>query len=303
MSDRTKKLAYLLFLTTPAVPLLSWWLGQATGYINVFAWLTVIEVYGLIPVVDYLVGEDRLNPDDSSEDSMRTDLWYKLLLWSCLPVMLALIPWAAYQYLHAGFSWVGKLGWILSVGIVSSTLAINAAHELIHKRSKGERLMGGVLLSLVCYAGFKIEHVRGHHVNVATPEDASTARRGQSIYQFVPRAWLHNFVNAWRLEAQRLQYRGHSAWHWRNELIWWYALSTAIAIALDTWLGSAAVAFFLLQAAVAFTFLEVVNYLEHYGLERRRVGQGRYERTTHLHSWNSDYLLTNLLLFQLQRHS
>lgn len=298
-----KKYGYLLFLTTPALPVAGLWLGAATGAGNLCAWFTVAYIYLFIPLADYAIGLDGSNPDPAAAGALAADPWYKALLALCPPLMIATLAYGAWVFVYAGLSGAGQLGWAISIGLVSGALAINAAHELIHKRSRVERVTGGLLLSLVCYGSFKVEHIRGHHVNVSTPADASTARLGQSVYTFVPRAWRENFTNAWRLEAQRMRTLGLPALHWRNELIWLYAASASVALAFYAWLGMAAVAFFALQSLAAITFLEIVNYLEHYGLRRRRLDNGRYERTTHRHSWNSNYLLTNLLLFQLQRHS
>lgn len=303
MARPARKFSYLLFLVTPMLPLAGWWLGRQTGAVNFFAWFTAFYIFLLIPVADYLIGQDPINPDANGARTAGGELWYKLLLWSCVPLMLSVLPLAGYLYVTTDLTWIGATGWIVSMGLVSSTIAINAAHELIHKPARAERAAGGLLLSLVCYGGFKVEHVRGHHVHVSTPADASSARRGQTVYGFVPRALLHNFINAWELEAARLRYRGLPPLHWRNELIWWYALSLAVATFFTTWLGLPGLLFFVGQSLVACAFLEVVNYLEHYGLQRRLLSNGRFERTTHLHSWNSNYLLTNLLLFQLQRHS
>ncbi len=298
-----KKYGYLVFLMTPALPLLAVWLGYRTGAHNLFAWLTVAEVYVLIPIADALIGQDRSNPGDDDIDRLLNDRWYKFLLLACVPMMIFLLGYGGYVYATWDLNLAGQAGWIVSIGIVSGVLAINAAHELVHKASRFQQFCGGLLMSMVCYPGFKIEHVRGHHVHVSTPRDASSSRYNQSLYHFLPRAYYHNFRNAWRLEADRLQYRGYSAFSWRNELVWWYLLSLAIAGGFYFTLGIPGLAYFLLQSFTAVTFLEIVNYLEHYGLERRRLENGRYERTTHLHSWNSNFLLTNLLLFQLQRHS
>ena len=138
---------------------------------------------------------------------------------------------------------------------------------------------------------------------MSTPADASSARFGQSLWHFLPRALVRNTANAWRLEAQRLSARGLPWWHWRNELVGWTVLWVAIAAAFRAALGNEGLVFFLVQGFVAACALEIINYIEHYGLERARGIDGRYERTTHLHSWNSDYLLSNLFLFHLQRHS
>jgi alkane 1-monooxygenase len=160
-----------------------------------------------------------------------------------------------------------------------------------------------VLLTSVGYPGFKVEHVRGHHLHVATPEDSSSARLDESVYAFVPRALWRNVRNAWRLEAQRLRARGHSPWSARNEMVRWYALWLLFMAAFAATGGVRALGFFLLQGVIAAATLEVINYVEHYGLERREVAPGRYERVTHHHSWNAPQRYTNWLLFNLQRHS
>jgi alkane 1-monooxygenase len=229
--------------------------------------------------------------------------WFVALTLLAVPVQAVLLPWSAAWFAHAGFGPVGLVGWLLSQGVVGGILAINTAHELIHKDGRIERMAGGLLLTSVGYQGFKVEHLRGHHVHVATPDDASTARRGQSLWAFLPRAMWRNTLAAWRLEALRLRGLGLPAWHRRNELLGWSALWLALALAFAAWLGTVGLLFFVAQGLLAAAALEVINYVEHYGLERRRGADGRYERVAPVHSWNSDFALSNLLLFQLQRHS
>lgn len=298
-----KKFGYLIFLVVPALPLVAVLLGNRFGGNSFFAWFTVLFVYSVIPLADALIGQDSSNPDHDQDSRLVQDRWYRLIVLACVPLMVATLAWGGYIFAHWPMNWIGQLGWAISIGVVGGVLAINAAHELIHKPGRLEQFCGGFLMALVCYAGFKVEHIRGHHVHVSTPRDASSSRFNQSLYHFLPRAWFHNSRNAWLLEAERLSYRGYGAFNWRNELIWWYLLSLAIGVAFYSFFGIAGVVFFLVQSLAAVTFLEIVNYLEHYGLERKQLPNGRYERTTHLHSWNSNYLLTNLLLFQLQRHS
>ena len=191
----------------------------------------------------------------------------------------------------------------MAAGTVGGIIAINLGHEFVHKDAKLENWMGGLLLASVTYAGFKVEHVRGHHVHVSTPGDASSSRYDQSVYQFLPRAFKHNFLNAWKLEKQYLERKGKKNLSAANELIWWYAISALFTLAFGLAFGWMGVLFFLAQSFVAAFTLEVINYIEHYGLHRRVNDKGRYERVTPAHSWNSNYLLTNLALFQLQRHS
>ncbi|MDX1801801.1 MAG: alkane 1-monooxygenase [Marinobacter sp.] len=285
------------------LPLLLLKAGEATGWINLFAWGVPVFVFGIIPLLDFLLGQDALNPDEEADvPQMVGERFYQVMTLGWVAAYAALLVWSMLVLASGTFSVVGSIGWVVSIGIVGG-LGINVAHELIHKDGKLETRAGGFLLALVSYAGFKVEHLRGHHVHVSTPDDASSSRFNQSLYNFLPRAYGRNFVNAWRLEAQRLQRKGLPAFHWRNELIWWYALTVAVLAGFSLAFGWLGAAFFLGQSFMAFTLLEIVNYLEHYGLHRRKLENGRYERTTPEHSWNSNYFLTNVFLFHLQRHS
>lgn len=299
-----RKAGYLLFLLAPLLMPSAWHLGIVTDMPNLMAWFPVLWIFGLIPLLDYLIGRDTANPDEASETpAMQGQVYFRILTLLAVPIQAGLLVWTCWIFVNGELGFWGRLGWLISMGVVSGINAINIAHELIHRHGRLEPWAGGILLSLVVYAGFKIEHVRGHHVKVSTPDDASSARYGQSLYGFLPHAWKWNFLNAWMLEAARLRRSGLPVLHWCNELIWWYGLSAGIAIAMTWTFGWLGLLFFLGQSFIAFTELEIINYVEHYGLHRRRHAGGRYERTTHQHSWNSSYMVTNLFLFQLQRHS
>ncbi|MDV3502719.1 alkane 1-monooxygenase [Marinobacter sp. M-5] len=298
-----KKYSYLIAMVPLILPPLLLAAGQATDLLNMFAWGVPVVVFGIIPVLDMLLGKDSLNPDEKTDvPVMNGEAFYRVITLGWVAGFAVLLVWGMATLASGIFSVAGGLGWVVSIGIVGG-LGINVAHELIHKDDRLETWAGGFLLSLVCYAGFKVEHLRGHHVHVSTPEDASSSRYNQSLYQFLPQAYVRNFLNAWKLEAQRLQRKGHKALSWRNELIWWYSISALVGIGFTLAFGWLGAAFFLGQSFFAFTLLEIVNYLEHYGLHRRKLDNGRYERTTPEHSWNSNYFLTNVFLFQLQRHS
>ena len=298
-----KALAFLLVFIVPALMPAAAWLGQASGQPGAMAWFPLFFLFVVLPALDYGLGHDPVNVPAPSEAAVARAHWFRALTLACLPVQVAVLAWSAHWITGAGLGPVGIAGWVLSQGVVGGILAINTAHELIHKDGRLEPLVGGLLLASVGYHGFKIEHLRGHHVHVSTPEDASSAPLGLSSWRFVPRALWANSRNAWRLEARRLRGLGLPALHWRNEMLAWTAVWLAAAAGAWAWLGAAGLAFFLAQGLAAAATLEVINYIEHYGLERRRGADGRYERTTPLHSWNSDYALSNWLLFQLQRHS
>lgn len=298
-----KKYSYLIAMVPLVLPPLLLAAGHATDLVNLFSWGVPVVVFGIIPVLDMLLGKDSLNPDEETDvPRMVGERFYKAITLGWVAGFAALLVWSMLELASGTFSLIGSIGWIVSIGIVGG-LGINVAHELIHKDDKLETRAGGFLLSLVCYAGFKVEHLRGHHVHVSTPEDASSSRYNQSLYNFLPQAYVRNFINAWKLEAERLQRKGHKTVSWHNELIWWYSLSALVLAAFTIAFGWLGAAFFLGQSFIAFTLLEIVNYLEHYGLHRRKLENGRYERTGPEHSWNSNYFLTNVFLFHLQRHS
>ncbi|WP_371687369.1 alkane 1-monooxygenase [Micromonospora sp. KC723] len=193
-------------------------------------------------------------------------------------------------------------GLVSTLGIVNG-IAINTAHELGHKREKVERWLSKIALAPTGYGHFYVEHNRGHHVRVATPEDPASARFGESFWMFWPRTVLGGLRSAWRLESGRFRIRSRSPWTWRNDVLNAWAMTVVLAAGLILGFGVRVVPFLVLQAIVGFSLLEVVNYLEHYGLCRQRTAGGRYEKVDPWHSWNSDRVVTNVFLFQLQRHS
>lgn len=296
---------FIFCLIIPALMPLALLCGQYlaadgyTGWANAAMWLPLFVLYVLLPVADYALGRDTRNADITGPST----------LYAALPVACAFIQFALLAYVlvfATTTTWLNASGWsglLISFGIVSGINAINVAHELIHKKNRVQSWLGGLLLCTVAYAGFKIEHVRGHHVWVSTPKDPSSAKTGQSLFHFLPRSIWNNTRNAWRLEAKRLQVFTLPAWHWRNEMLWWYALTISIA-ALVTWVfGFIGLLVWGIQALLAVVSLEIINYVEHYGLRRRQLDSGRFERPSPQDSWNSDFWLSNQLLLHLQRHS
>jgi alkane 1-monooxygenase len=301
--NRLKALGFLFVFFVPVTLPTAAWLSTLTGLPNLMAWYPLFFLFVLVPSLDYLLGHDSVNIEKSEESVVSEKFWFKALTLLVLPVQLATLIWSAIWFVNQELNFLGTMGWLFSQGIVSSILAINVAHELIHKDAKLEKTVGGILLTSVGYYGFKIEHLRGHHVHVSTPEDASSARFGQSLWAFMPEALIRNTKNAWKLESERLKNSGLGFFHWRNEMLGWTLLWIIFCSGFYFTLGWMGLLFFVLQGFFAACSLEVINYVEHYGLERKKISEDRYERTTHLHSWNSDYALSNLMLFQLQRHS
>jgi alkane 1-monooxygenase len=219
-------------------------------------------------------------------------------------LQLALIGMGGYVAMQATTDWLTVLGVAFSVGYVTGSLGITFAHELGHSKSKIDRFCGWVLMTTVCYGHFMVEHYRGHHPRAATHEDAASARYGESLYRFLPRTLWGSFISGWRLEAARLV-QMKSIWL-KSPLLWSTVASIGIFLATaGVFIASVAIkiiVFFALQAIVAFLLLEIVNYIEHYGLQRNKAGNKR-EPFGMMHAWNADHVLTNSLLANLQRHS
>lgn len=298
-----KKYGYLSIFILSSLPLVSYAGMLFTGLPNLWAFFPLCFVFIIVPALDLILGRDSTNVLEDDEEDLSGERYYRALTLFCVPLFFAMLCFSMWVFVSAPLSFTGKLGWILSTGMFASVLAINTAHELMHKVTVIEPLASGFLLSLVCFSGFKIEHISGHHVHVSTPKDYSSAPLNQSLYGYLVGALSHNFFFAFTLEKRRLAKKGLSAFNVRNELIWWHLLSTIWIIASYWAFSSAGLLFFVAQSVVAVLFLEIINYVEHYGLERKLLKNGKYEPVTPRHSWNSNFLFTNLLLFQLQRHS
>lgn len=299
-----KKYGYLVIFIMALLPVLSFYLMRHTSFPILASYLSLLVVFVLVPLLDILIGQDELNLDEKLEvPKLEQEYFYRFMVLMSLPAFFALLVFGAWAFVSLEMTFFQALGWLLSIGLFGAVFGINSAHELCHKTTKIEPFFSGLLLSLVCYSTFKVEHIRGHHVYVSTPDDRSSAAYNQNLYHFLWRTLSGNFMAAFKLEAHRLRKRGLSAWNFRNELIWWQLLSLTWLILAYAFFGFMGAVFFLAQSFMAITFLEIINYVEHYGLERKKLKNGKYEPVSHKHSWNSSYLLTNLLLFQLQRHS
>ncbi|MFB9443341.1 alkane 1-monooxygenase [Dactylosporangium vinaceum] len=282
-------------------------LGLAVATGSAWAWwLTPFVVFVLIPAVDLIFGEDRQNPPEDVVPALQRSPYYRWITYLYLPAQYASLVtgcWVWQSWLsHGAVDLVGATGLTLTVGIVNG-VAINTAHELGHKRESVERWLSKIALAPTGYGHFFVEHNRGHHVRVATPEDPASSMLGESLWRFWPRTVVGSLRSAWRLETARHRIRGRSPWTLRNDVRSAWAMTGVLYSVLVGVFGWAVVPMLLLQAVVGFTLLEAVNYLEHYGLRRQRTEAGRYEKVDPRHSWNSDRLVTNVFLFQLQRHS
>ncbi|OBC15062.1 alkane 1-monooxygenase [Mycobacterium sp. 852013-50091_SCH5140682] len=299
-----KRYLWLLGATVPCLVTVSWLAVKLTGF-GGFWWLGPILTFVLIPLLDYVVGTDRSTAPDDVYIDLDSDRWYRWATYLYLPNQYLSLIFACWLWSGGGWvvlSSIDRAGLLLTVGIVGG-IGINAAHELGHRSARLERRLSKIALAQTCYGHFFVEHNRGHHVRVATPNDPASSLMGQSLYRFIPRSVTGGLRSAWALEARRFTRRGKTPWTSKNNVLNAWFVSFVLFLGLAVWFGPVVLPMLVGQAAVGICLLEAVNYLEHYGLRRERLPNGRYEPVSPRHSWNSNTLVANVFLYHLQRHS
>ncbi len=299
-----KRYLWLLGLVVPSLVFIAIGLREATGW-GVWLWIGPIVILVVVPLIDLVAGLDRTNPPDEVLERLENDRYYRWITYLYLPIQYAGFVVAFWLIGTGDLGVVEKIGLAATIGSVGG-IGINTAHELGHKKESHERWLSKIALAQSFYGHFYIEHNRGHHVRVATPEDPASSRVGESFYAFWPRTVFGSLRNAWRLEKRRFARRNRHPYRLSNDVLNAWLMSAVLWGAMIAWLGLGIVPYLLLQAVVGFSLLEVVNYMEHYGMRRQRVGKEgrrRYERVNPSHSWNSNNIATNVLLYHLQRHS
>jgi alkane 1-monooxygenase len=297
----TKRYAWLLGLIVPLLPFLAWAAVEVTG-LGAFWFFGPALVFVVFPLLDIVVGMDAENPPDSIVKWLEQDRYYRWCTYLFIPIQYAGLGFACWLWADGGLSTIDSIGLALTMGMVSG-IAINTAHELGHKRADLEKWLSKVALAQSGYGHFFIEHNRGHHVRVATPEDPASSRLGESFWAFLPRTVSGSMSSAWELERARLERVGRSVWSIQNDILQAWAMTVGLFVVLAAVFGPVVLPYLVLQAVLGFSLLEVVNYLEHYGLMRQKKEDGRYERCRPEHSWNSNNVASNVLLYHLQRHS
>lgn len=305
-----KRYLWLIGLVVPSLAFVAYGGWRLTD-VGAFFWMGPLVVLVIVPAIDLFVGLDRSNPPDDMIESLENDRYYRWITYAFIP--LQYVAFLAGMYLivqgdpfgGGDLSLIDKIGLSATIGFIGG-IGINTAHELGHKREVNERWLSKIALAQSFYGHFYIEHNRGHHVRVATPEDPASSRFGENFYQFWPRTVGGSVKSAWGVEKKRYARKKTHPFHLGNDVLNAWAMSAVLFGAVIIWLGAGVIPFLILQAILGFSLLEIVNYMEHYGMKRQLVGpegKQRFERVTPAHSWNSNNIATNVLLYHLQRHS
>ncbi len=297
----TKRYLWLISVATPCVPGVTA-IALLMGANLLWVFFPLIFYFAFIPILDVIFGEDTNNPPEDVIEKLAEDQYYRILLFLTIPVLYAsfLLSMAAIIWGNLPF-WAAVMV-AISAG-ASSGSGLTVAHELGHKPNKMDQLGAKIILILSGYAHFCIEHNKGHHSQVATPEDPASSKLGESVYAFAFRELPGAAKRGWEAEVKRLTVKGFKIWSWRNDLLQGYFVATIIAAILVSIGGLALLPFILIHHFVAWIQLTLANYVEHYGLMRQKRDNGRYEPCEPRHSWNTNHIVSNLMLFHLQRHS
>lgn len=276
------------------------WLGATRG-----GWLILLLPCATSLVFALLDRLGGLNEDNPGTEARLSDLfWYRALTMAWVPLQFGMIFGTLWYVSRTGhLSGLEQWGLFLGIGVVSGAVGIVYAHELMHQKPRHERLLGDLLLGMVLYGHFRSEHLLVHHIYVGTPRDPVTARYNESFYRFFPRILVGCLKSSFRAEKAMLARKGLNWWHPGNPFWRYWALEAmfcALALAIGGWWG---LFLFATQAFYAIWYLELVNYIEHYGLTRKHLGEGKYEHVRPRHSWNASHRVSNWLLINLQRHS
>lgn len=294
------------WLLSPALPVIG--IAALAAYavapkkLRALAWVGPALVHGAVPALDRLIGEDASNPPDDGIREMENDKYYNLITKAFIPSQYVLTIFGAWLATRKDVPMMDRIGLTVSVGALNG-IAIVTGHELGHKHERHNRIGAMLALAPTFYTHFAVEHNFGHHKRVATPEDPASSRMGESFWKFLPRTVIGGFKSAVEIETKRLERKGKGFWSLENELLQGWAISAGLVGVTTAICGPRAIPFLVAQGAYGASLLEVVNYIEHYGLLRQKDENGKYERTRPEHSWNSNYVITNLVLYQLQRHS
>jgi alkane 1-monooxygenase len=270
---------------------------------GLWVWFTPFILYFIIPTLELLVGRDGYNPSKEECKVLESQIAYKLITWIWTPFQLLFILASCWMISQPDQTWNTIIGTTISAGIITGGIGITVAHELIHKNSRFEQELGKITLASVGYFHFYTEHLFGHHKRVSTPEDPATSRYGETLYAFLPRTVIGSYLSAWHLESKRMAKSNLPIYSWHNLMVQEIVYFIGTVLSLYLVFGALAPIFWVFHNVIAVFMLEVVNYIEHYGLQRKEISKGRYERVTPLHSWNADHVITNFILFKLQRHA
>lgn len=292
-----KDLKYLTAFTIPLSALVGIYFK---GY---WSFITPIYAFVLIPVLELLLPVSTINYEGKERESKLGNKLFDWMLYLNIPLVFGLFYYSLNELVVSQVETYEIAGIIFSLGIVLGTNGINVGHELGHRTSGVERFLGKLLLLPSLYMHFYIEHNYGHHLHAATKEDPATAKYNQSVYSFWITSVSRQYFNAWRIQRKLLKTHNRGFFSSYNDMLWYTLFQIAHLGLIYALFGYSVMIYAILAGLVGVLLLETVNYIEHYGLIRKKLPSGRYERVREIHSWNSNHVMGRIILYELTRHS
>ena len=289
----------LKYLMSYSIALLAF-IGISIG--GFYNYLAVIFTFIFIPLLEILVKKSDEKYSEEEKKNRLLDPFFDLLLYLNIPIVFGIFFFSIDKLAFTS-SLSDIVGIILSASIVMATNGINVGHELGHRKSIIARTCSKLLYLPSQYMHFYIEHNFGHHINVATPEDPATARYKQTLYSFWITSVIRTYISAWKIQLRLLRVSKKSFLSIKNDMIFYTLFQILFLLFIYYNFGLYLTILSLVMSVVSFLFLETINYVEHYGLLRRKELSGRYERVKPHHSWNSNHTIGRIVLYELTRHS
>ncbi len=291
-------LKYLLSFTIPV----SCYFSMVNN--GIMSWATLIYAFAIIPTIELIFEANVSNHDvENMSDERAHSIYFDLLLYFNVPIVYSLLYLGFETIYSSQLSTADTIGKVLSLGVLLGACGINVAHELGHKQNPVAQIAAKLLLMPSLYTHFTLQHNRGHHLNVGTPIDPATAQKGEMVYMFWWKSTYQSYLQAWNLEKSRLQRMDKSPYALANEM-YLNTLVVMLYIASILFVFNAYIALLAIAIGViSFLLLETINYIEHYGLTRKKLDSGKYEMVEIFHSWNSNHVIGRIVLYELTRHA
>ena len=289
-------LKYLFVYVVPLIIIFSLWSA------NIWSYFALVFIFGFIPALELFIKGSTKNLSSEEEEKAKNNILFDLILYGLVPLQYFILVYFLIQLGDNTLPIYTKIGLTLSYGLACGGIAINAGHELGHRDTWYEQSMSKMMLLSTLYMHFFIEHNRGHHTHVSTDHDPASSRYNENIYFFFPRSIIGGWKSAFRLEAKKLKLQNKRFWSWHNEMLRFQFIQIALITTIALVFSFETMICFIAGAIMGILILETVNYIEHYGLRRMKVGE-RFERTKPIHSWNSNHPLGRILLLEVTRHS
>ena len=288
---------YLTFIILPLTVAVSFF---QSGWMT---FLPIFVVFIIVPLLELFFKTDTYNFNKEEEEIEKNKSLYTYILYLAVPIQVFFLGWFLIYIAPQNIYFIDLIGKTISMGLMCGVIGMNVGHELGHRQKRADQFLGEILLLTSLNTHFLVYHNAGHHYNVATKDDASTARKNENLYFFWIRSHFQSYYKAWKIENRRLMSDNQPWYHYQNRMVMYTLFSFLLIFLILFFLGIKTLITFIISAIIGILLLETINYIEHYGLLRKKNERGRYERVKKTHSWNSDHVIGKYILFNLSRHS